>query len=101
MIALEHLSIQFGGKYCFRDVTFTIRLGDRVGLVGPNGAGKSTMMKIIAGFQVPEDGEVQMPREYKLGYLPQEPILEDGALDLRARALPGMLTPAAKNANSR
>ncbi|MFI5263854.1 MAG: ABC-F family ATP-binding cassette domain-containing protein [Candidatus Kapaibacterium sp.] len=81
MIALEHLSIQFGGKYCFRDVTLTIRVGDRVGLIGPNGAGKSTMMKIIAGFQTPEEGEVQMPREYKLGYLPQEPTLEEGALE--------------------
>ncbi len=81
MIALEHLAVQFGGKYLFRDVTFTIRIGDRVGLVGPNGAGKSTMMKIIAGFQNPEEGEVQIPRDYKLGYLPQEPILEDGALD--------------------
>ncbi|MEI8134541.1 MAG: ABC-F family ATP-binding cassette domain-containing protein [bacterium] len=81
MIAVEHLAVQFGGKYLFRDVTYTIRIGDRVGLVGPNGAGKSTMMKIIAGFQVPEEGEVQMPRDYKLGYLPQEPTLEDGALD--------------------
>ena len=81
MIALEHLAVQFGGKYLFRDVTFTIRIGDRVGLVGPNGAGKSTMMKIIAGFQNPEEGEVQIPRDYKLGYLPQEPTLEDGALD--------------------
>lgn len=81
MIALEHLAVQFGGKYLFRDVTFTIRLGDCVGLVGPNGAGKSTMMKIIAGFQQPEEGEVQMPRDYKLGYLPQEPTLEEGALD--------------------
>ena len=81
MIALEHLAVQFGGKYLFRDVTFTIRLGDRVGLVGPNGAGKSTMMKIIAGLQQPEEGEVQMPRDYKLGYLPQEPTLEEGALD--------------------
>ena len=81
MIALEHLAVQFGGKYLFRDVTFTIRIGDRVGLVGPNGAGKSTMMKIIAGFQTPEEGEVQIPRDYKLGYLPQEPTLEEGALD--------------------
>jgi ATP-binding cassette subfamily F protein 3 len=81
LIALEHLAVQFGGKYLFRDVTFTIRIGDRVGLVGPNGAGKSTMMKIIAGFQQPEEGEVQIPRDYKLGYLPQEPTLEEGALN--------------------
>jgi ATP-binding cassette subfamily F protein 3 len=81
MIALEHLAVQFGGKYLFRDVTFTIRIGDRVGLIGPNGAGKSTMMKIMAGFQTPEEGEVQIPRDYKLGYLPQEPTLEEGALD--------------------
>ena len=81
MIAIEHLSIQFGGRYLFRDVTFTIRPGDRVGLIGPNGAGKSTMMKIIANLQEPESGEVQLPKDYALGYLPQEPVLEAGALD--------------------
>ena len=38
MLAVEHLTIQFGGRYLFRDVTFTIGPGERVGIVGPNGA---------------------------------------------------------------
>ena len=80
MIAVEHLSIQFGGRYLFRDATFTIRPGDRVGLVGPNGAGKSTIMKTIAGLVTPESGQVQIPRSYTLGYLPQEPSFDPEAM---------------------
>ena len=81
MIAVEHLSIQFGGRYLFDDATFTIRPGDRVGLVGPNGAGKSTLMKIIAGLVTAEDGQVQIPRDYTIGYLPQEPSFDAEAMD--------------------
>lgn len=80
MIAVEHLSIQFGGRYLFDDATFTIRPGDRVGLVGPNGAGKSTLMKIIAGLVTAEDGQVQIPRDYTIGYLPQEPSFDAEAM---------------------
>jgi ATP-binding cassette, subfamily F, member 3 len=79
LIALEHLSMQFGGKFLFRDVTATIRPGDRMGLVGPNGAGKTTLLRIIAGVYEAESGSVNMPTGYEIGYLPQEPTLDSAA----------------------
>src|ERR1700730_1787941 len=71
--------MQFGGEYLFRDVTFTVRPSDRVGLVGPNGAGKSTLLRIIAGGYEPESGSINMPTGFTIGYLPQEPTLDDAA----------------------
>jgi ATP-binding cassette, subfamily F, member 3 len=79
MIALEHISMQFGGDYLFKDVTFTVRPGDRMGLVGPNGAGKSTLLRIIAGVYEPESGKINMPSGFRIGYLPQEPTLDAAA----------------------
>jgi ATP-binding cassette subfamily F protein 3 len=79
MIALEHISMQFTGEYLFRDVTFTVRAGDRLGLVGPNGAGKTTLLRIIAGVYEPESGTINTPTGYKIGYLPQEPTLDGDA----------------------
>ncbi len=76
--------MQFGGDYLFRDVTFTVRPGDRVGLVGPNGAGKTTLLRIIAGVYEPESGVVNVPTGYRIGYLPQEPTLDR---DAQARPL--------------
>ncbi len=71
--------MQFGGKFLFRDVTATIRPGDRMGLVGPNGAGKTTLLRIIAGVYEAESGSVNMPTNYQIGYLPQEPTLDAAA----------------------
>ncbi len=71
--------MQFGGKFLFRDVTATIRPGDRMGLVGPNGAGKTTLLRIIAGVYEAESGSVNMPTNYQVGYLPQEPTLDAAA----------------------
>jgi ATP-binding cassette subfamily F protein 3 len=71
--------MQFGGKFLFRDVTATIRPGDRMGLVGPNGAGKTTLLRIVAGVYEAESGSVNMPTNYQVGYLPQEPTLDNAA----------------------
>lgn len=71
--------MQFGGEFLFRDVTFTVRPSDRMGLVGPNGAGKSTLLRIIAGVYEPESGQINYPGGYRIGYLPQEPTLDQAA----------------------
>ncbi len=72
MLSISHLSIQFGGKFLFDDVSFLINKTDRIGLVGKNGAGKSTLLKILAGRQIPENGDIAKPSDFTLGYLPQE-----------------------------
>ncbi len=72
MINIQNLSIQYGGKFLFDDISFSITDNDRIGLVGKNGAGKSTMLKIIMGEMRPENGSIQMDNNTTLGYLPQD-----------------------------
>ena len=71
MIALNNLSVTFGGFKLFDGITFNIGDKDRIGLTGKNGAGKSTMLKVICGIQPPTEGSVTIPKEYTIGYLPQ------------------------------
>ncbi|MEB3222895.1 MAG: ATP-binding cassette domain-containing protein [Candidatus Sericytochromatia bacterium] len=58
-----------------QDVTLTVHLGDRLGLIGANGAGKTTMLRIMAGDLAPDAGEVVARRGVKVGYLPQDAAL--------------------------
>jgi ATP-binding cassette subfamily F protein 3 len=72
MITVGNLSVTFGGKPLFEDISFMIQPRDKVGLTGKNGAGKSTLLKIIAKMQEPGGGTVSVPSGYRIGYLPQE-----------------------------
>ena len=72
MISINNLSIHFTGTDLFDDVSFVIADKDRIGLTGKNGAGKTTLMRIIAGMQEPETGNVIIPSDTTIGYLPQE-----------------------------
>jgi len=75
MIAAHALGVQYGGDYLFRDATFMISPGDRIGLVGANGAGKTTLMRTLIGMRSPDDGSVARSRHASIGYLPQEGIV--------------------------
>ena len=77
MISIENLSVEFGAKPLFTDVSYVINRRDRIALVGKNGAGKSTMLKIIAGLQSPTNGRVSRPKELTIGYLPQVMVISD------------------------
>ena len=77
MISIEGLSVAFGGNTLFDNITYVINKKDRIALVGKNGAGKSTMLKIIAGLQAPTSGNVNMPKDLTVGYLPQQMNLSD------------------------
>ncbi|HEY4786275.1 MAG TPA: ATP-binding cassette domain-containing protein [Bacteroidales bacterium] len=78
MISVNQLTVQFGGFDLFKDISFLINPKDRIGLVGKNGAGKSTMLKILCGKQQPTSGEVIIPDDVKIGYLPQQMVHQDG-----------------------
>ena len=77
MISVEGLKVEFGVKPLFADVSFVINERDRIALVGKNGAGKSTMLKILAGIQTPTEGNVSIPNDCTIGYLPQVMKLQD------------------------
>src|SRR5438105_14798469 len=70
MISVSAVSMRFGSKTLFEDVTTTFSAGRRYGLTGPNGAGKSTFMKLLTGELDPQRGTVARPR--KLGVLRQD-----------------------------
>ena len=77
MISVEGLKVEFGVKPLFADASFVINDRDRIALVGKNGAGKSTMLKILCGQQRPTAGNVSVPADCRIGYLPQVMILQD------------------------
>lgn len=76
MIAINNLTISFGGRYLFDGISFNINPNDRIGLIGRNGTGKSTLLKIISNHLKPEQGTVSMPKDYEIGYLQQEGNLD-------------------------
>ena len=77
MISVEELTVEFGVKPLFLNASFVINDRDRIALVGKNGAGKSTMLKILCGKQQPTSGNVAVPNDQTVGYLPQVMILQD------------------------
>ena len=77
MISVEKLKVEFGVTPLFSDVSFVINKKDRIALVGKNGAGKSTLLKILAGMQLPTAGNVSVPRDVSVGYLPLVMNLSD------------------------
>ncbi len=71
MINVSGLTLHFGERPMFDDVSFFIGKDDRIGLVGRNGAGKSTLLKMLAGEDRPDKGAIEKPRDLSVGYLPQ------------------------------
>lgn len=78
MISVEGLTVEFGGFTLFDDISFVLNKKERIALVGKNGAGKSTMLKIFAGLQQPTRGNVSLPKDVSIGYLPQHMTLNEG-----------------------
>ena len=72
MIQIENISKSFGGQVLFRDLTWHITRGQRIGLVGPNGAGKTTLCRILTGAMEVDSGQVRRAKAATIGYLPQE-----------------------------
>ncbi|MCP9199605.1 ABC-F family ATP-binding cassette domain-containing protein [Gramella sp. GC03-9] len=78
MLNIHNLSVSFAGEYLFKEISFRLGAGDRVGLIGKNGAGKSTMLKIIAGEQEYDTGQIAKDKELKIGFLKQDLDFEKG-----------------------
>jgi len=78
-----------GGKKCFENIRLSFLPGVKIGVVGVNGAGKSTLMKIMAGMDKEFSGEAWAAEGAKVGYLPQEPTLDEN-LNVRANVMLGV-----------
>ncbi|MDR0506694.1 MAG: ABC-F family ATP-binding cassette domain-containing protein [Dysgonamonadaceae bacterium] len=77
MFTVENLTVSFGSFTLLDGISFVVDKKDKIALVGKNGAGKSTLLKIFAGLQYPTKGNVSMPKEATIGYLPQQMQLQD------------------------
>lgn len=77
MISVENLTVEFGVRPLFENVSFVVNDHERIALVGKNGAGKSTILKILCALQRPTSGSVNVPNGTTIGYLPQVMKLSD------------------------
>ncbi|MCV2894493.1 energy-dependent translational throttle protein EttA [Lentibacter sp. XHP0401] len=84
-----------GGKKCFENIHLNFLPGVKIGVVGVNGSGKSTLMKIMAGMDKDFTGEAWQAEGAKVGYLPQEPKLDE-TLDVRGNVMLGVAAKQAK-----
>ena len=78
MISVDGLTVEFGDRALFKDISFQINEKDRIALMGKNGAGKSTLLKTLAGQRKPSRGNVSAPKDTVIAYLPQHLMTEDG-----------------------
>jgi ATPase subunit of ABC transporter with duplicated ATPase domains len=72
MISLTRINKQYGRQVLFVDAGFQLNPGEKVGLVGPNGSGKTTLFRMITGEEVPDDGDVTVPKKLTIGYFRQD-----------------------------
>ena len=85
IINIEHISKVFGGKTIFEDASYGVQEGDKVGIIGINGTGKTTLLRLVAGLETPDEGQIVRQNGLKIAYVPQNPVFPDGA-DVRACA---------------
>ena len=78
VLNLEHISKIYGEKKVFDDVSFGIHEADKIGVIGINGTGKTTLLKMIAGLEIPDEGEVIRQKGLRIAYLPQNPEFPQG-----------------------
>ena len=72
MLSVQNVSVSFGGEYLFKDISFRLGPGNRVGLVGKNGAGKSTLLHLIARDTPVSEGSISQEKTVQLGFLKQD-----------------------------
>lgn len=91
-IGVSNLTKAFGADKVFENITFDVKTKDRIGLIGRNGTGKTTLMKILAGLEEYQEGQVSRRKGLTVGYLEQIPSYDDNntVLDVLSEAFKGL-----------
>ncbi len=87
LLRVEGLEVRYGRETALRDVDFSVRAGERVGLAGPNGGGKTTLLKAILGLLPVASGVVRIHPGARVGYLPQQASHSDPLFPARVREI--------------
>ncbi|MCA1020817.1 ABC-F family ATP-binding cassette domain-containing protein [Halobacillus litoralis] len=77
LLSVNQLSKSYGDKDLFDDLSFTISSQQRIGLIGVNGTGKSTLLKILAGMETGDQGDMDHAKDFTVEYLPQDPEFDE------------------------
>src|SRR5579864_6233000 len=82
MLTISQVSKSFGADVLFEEISLQVNRGDRLGLIGANGSGKSTLLSLILKRDEPDSGTIQLQRNARVGFLPQEnaPVGEETVL---------------------
>lgn len=80
----EGLTSTYGEKTLFDNIDFIINENDRIGLIGVNGSGKTSLLNVISGEVNPEKGQLTTPNDYTIGYLKQQPVLDENKTIMEA-----------------
>lgn len=80
-LGVHSISKAHGTQVLFRNISFTISQGDRIGLIGPNGSGKSSLLKILCGDEEPDEGNLSMRQGLRIGYARQVPEFPSMSLE--------------------
>jgi ATP-binding cassette subfamily F protein uup len=84
LITLSNAQLAYGHVALLDHTDFSLEEGERVGIIGRNGAGKSSMLKILAGIETPDDGNLTIQQGVRIAYVPQEPVFNEGATTFEA-----------------
>lgn len=83
LLTAEQIRKSYGTRVIFDDISFSIHEGDKIGVIGVNGTGKSTLLKIIAGVDQADSGEIITMNGIRIGYLSQNPLFVEGTTVLQ------------------
>ncbi|MBB3112637.1 ATP-binding cassette subfamily F protein uup [Paenibacillus phyllosphaerae] len=79
VLTVDHITKSYGEKMLFEDVSFGIEAGDKIGIIGVNGTGKSTFMKVVAGLEPPDSGQIMTANGISIQLLAQDPVFDPQA----------------------